>query len=346
MTANAKHRALKKNWIRMKPVTEKTLICLQLAVLLLAGSIAYAQQPEKVYRLGYLTNASGMRDGTEKVFSQALRELGYEDGKNISVDWRFSKGRVDRLPHLAREMVLAGVDCIVTLGIAPTRAAKQATDTIPIIMGNADDDPIRQGLVKSLARPGSNVTGLISISSDLAGKRLELLKETLPKLSRIAVLWDPNGPGGSGHIRESEAIAPALKLEIQRAEIRTPKDLDNAFQSLVSARIEAVVVVTTTSINNHRAKIVSLAAKTRIPAMYTDPSFVDAGGLMSYADDRAARMRRTAEFVDKIFKGAQPADLPVERPTKFELVFNLKTAKQIGLTVPPNVLARADRVIR
>jgi ABC-type uncharacterized transport system substrate-binding protein len=324
----------------------RSVVCLPLTLLLLTGSIARGQQLGKVYRIGYISNAPGIREGTETVFAHALRELGYEDGKNTVIEWRFSKGKVDRLDGLARVLVKANVDCIVALGVASTRAAKQATTTIPIVMGNTDDDPVRQGLVDSLARPGGNVTGVISISSDLAGKRLELLKETVPPLSHVAVLWDPHGPGGSVHIRESEAIAPALKLKIHRAEISNPKDLDDAFQTLVKAHVEAVVVVTTTSINNHRAKIISLAAKTRLPAMYTNPAFVHAGGLMSYADDRAARMRRAAEFVDKIFKGAKPADLPVERPIKFELLINLKTAKQIRLTIPPNVLARADKVIR
>ncbi|MGB7951523.1 MAG: ABC transporter substrate-binding protein [Candidatus Binatia bacterium] len=316
------------------------------ALILAFGVSAEAQQRGKVYRIGYISNAPGIREGTEEIFVQALQELGYKDGIDTVIEWRFSQGKVDRLPSLAKELVRAKVDCIVTLGIAPTRAAKQATADIPIVIGNADDDPVRQGLVHSLARPGGNVTGIISIASDLAGKRLEILKETIPLLSQVAVLWDPSGPGGAGHIHESEAIAPALKLEIQRAEIRGPKDLDKAFQAMVKARIQGLVVVTTASINSHRAKIVSLAANTRLPAIYTNPSFVRAGGLMSYADDRAARMHRVAEFVDKIFKGAKPADLPVERPIKFELIINLKAAKQIGLTIPPNVLVRATEVIR
>ena len=314
--------------------------------LLFADSIVQAQQPGKVYHLGYLTNAPAMREDTERIFQQALRDLGYIEGKNAVIEWRFSKGRTDELPHLVRELIQAKVECIVALGIASTRAAKQATTAIPIVMGNADDDPVRQGLVSSLARPGGNVTGITSIASDLAGKRLEVLKETIPTLSRVAILWDSRSPGGSAHIRESEAIAPKLKLELQHADIRSSKQLDEAFQTLVNTKIGALVIVTTGMLNSHRAQVISLAVQKRLPAIYTNPSYVPAGGLMSYADDRAARMRRVAKFVDKILKGAKPADLPVERPTKFELMINLKSAQQIGLTIPPNVLARADRVIR
>jgi putative ABC transport system substrate-binding protein len=316
------------------------------ALLFALCASADAQQPGKIYRIGYITNAPGMRENTEKVFQQALDDLGYRDGQNTFIEWSFAKGRVDRLPHLAKGLVRLNVDCIVALGIAPTLAAKQATPTIPIVMANTDDDPVRQGLVASLARPGGNVTGMTSISSDLAGKRLELLKETIPKLSRVVILWDPRGPGGSGHIRESEAVAAALKVELQLAEIRDPKDLDIAFQTAAKRRVDGLVVVTTAGMNSHRERIVKLAAKMRLPVMYTNSDFVRIGGLMSYADDVVARSRRVAVFVDKIFKGANPAELPVERPTKFELVINLKAAKQIGLTIPPNVLARADRVIR
>jgi len=325
----------------------RQLLSFLLVIAILSGSaIAVAQQPGKVYRIGYITNASGMRENTEKVFQQALDDLGYRDRENTVIEWRFSKGRVDRLPDLAKDLVRLNVECIVALGVAPTRAAKHATPTIPIVMANADDDPVRQGLVASLARPGGNVTGMISISSDLAGKRLELLKETIPTLSRAAILWDPRGPGGSGHIRESEAVAAALKVELQRAEIRDPKDLDIAFQTAVKGRVDGLVVVSTAGINSHRERIVKLAAKMRMPVMYTSSGFVHIGGLMSYADDVVARSRRAAEFVDKIFKGAKPADLPVEQPKKFELIINLKTAKQIGISIPPNVLARADKVIR
>jgi putative ABC transport system substrate-binding protein len=287
-----------------------------------------------------------MRKDTEVKFQGALHKLGYRIEKNTVLEWRFSKGQLNRLPDLARELVSLKVDCIVAMGIAPTRAANQATTTIPIVMGNADDDPVRQGLIASLARPGANITGITNIGSDLAGKRLELLKETIPSLSRVAILWDPRGPGGAGHARESEAVAPALGLRLQRLEIRLPGDLDDAFQAAVKGRVEALVVVTTAAINSHLPRILNFAANARLPAMYTNSRPVDNGGLISYSDDPVARIRRAAEFVDKIFKGAKPADLPVERPVKFELVINRKTAKQIGLTIPPNVLVRADKVIR
>lgn len=326
---------------------ERRLFISGLCVLLFALNVSgQEQQPGKIYRIGYITNAPGMREHTEKIFQKALRELGYIDGNNTAIEWRFSKGKGDRLPGLAGDLVRAKVDCIVALGIASTRASKQATSVIPIVMGNADDDPVRQGLVESLARPGGNVTGIISIASDLAGKRLELLKQTIPSLSRLAILWDSRSPGGSSHIRESEAVATALKLSLHRLEIRTPEDLDSAFQTLRKAPVEALVVVTAGVINTYRGRILDFAAKTRLPAIYTNPSYVPAGGLMSYADDRAARMARVAELVDKILKGAKPAEMPIERARKFNLVINLKTAKKIGLTIPPTVLYRADKVIQ
>ena len=344
-------------WRMVKPISDLRLLisglfallfalCSVGALLLAFGFPAEAQQSGKVYRIGYLTNAPGMRKNQEVEFQEALHKLGYRNGQNSVIEWRFSKGQVGRLPDLAKELISLNVDCIVALGVAPTQAAKQASTTIPIVMGNADDDPVRQGLITSLARPGGNVTGIISIASDLAGKRLELLKETIPSLSRVAILWDPRGPGGAGHATESEAVAPALGLQLQRLEVRRLADLDEAFQASVKGRVEALVVVTTAAINSHLPRILEFAAKARLPAMYTNSRPVDNGGLMSYADDPIGRIRRAAEFVHKILKGAKPADLPVERPTKFELIINLKVAKQIGLTIPPNVLARADKVIR
>ncbi len=250
------------------------------------------------------------------------------------------------LPDLAAELVRLKVDCIVAAGVGPTRAVKNATSTIPIVMGNADDDPVRQGLVASLARPGGNVTGFTNVGSDLAGKRLELLKETVPKASRVAILWDPMGPGGAGHVRETGSVAPALGVKLQFVEVRDPGDLDNAFQAAVKGRAEGLIVVTTGLMASHRPRIINLAVKTRLPAIYSNVNFVREGGLMSYAADGPERLRGVATYVDKILKGTKPADLPVQRPVKFELVFNLNAAKQIGLTIPPNTLARADKVIR
>jgi putative tryptophan/tyrosine transport system substrate-binding protein len=307
---------------------------------------AKAQQPEKVYRIGYMANASGIREDTEEVFRKALRKLGYIEGRNFAIEWRFSKGRLDLLPELAAELVRLKVDCIVAFGIAPTRAAKDATATIPIAMGNADDDPIRHGLVASLARPGGNVTGFTNIGSDLAGKRLEILKETVPRATRVAIFWDPKGPGGAGHAGEAKVVAPALGVELQPVEVRSVEDLENAFQVAVKGRAEALGLVTTGLMNSQRGRILNLAFKTRLPAMYGSNSWVVDGGLMGYDTNSLERLHGVASYVDKILKGVRPADLPVQQPTKFELMINLKTAKQINVTIPPNVLARADRVIR
>jgi ABC-type uncharacterized transport system substrate-binding protein len=327
-------------------MTKKILLLALCSLLLAPRFLAQAQQPKKVYRVGHLTNAPGIRAEEEEVFRQSLRDLGYIEGQNLSIEWRFSKGKLDLLPDLAAELVTLKVDCIVATGVAPTRAAKQATSTIPIVMGNADDDPVRQGLVASLARPGGNVTGFTNIGSDLAGKRLELIKDTVPKASRVAILLDPKGPGGMGHVRETEIVAPALGVKLQLVEVRGPEELDNAFQAAVKGRAEALIVVTTGLMGNHRSRIVNLAVKTRLPAMYSNTYFVREGGLMGYAADIPARWRGVAAYVDKVLKGAKPADLPVQQPTKFEFIINLKAAKQIGLTIPPNVLARADKVIR
>ena len=305
-----------------------------------------AQQPKKIYRIGYLSNAAEMRKEQEEIFRQTLRELKYAEGQNIGIEWRFSKGKLELLPQLAAELVRLNLDCIIASGVATIRAVKQATSTIPIVMANADDDPVRQGLVVSLARPGGNVTGFTNIGSELAGKRLELLKETLPRLSRVAIFSDSRGPGGAGHIRESEIVAPGLGIQLQAPEIRSPEDLDNAFRAAVKGRAEALVVVTTGLMNAYRHRVVDFAVETKLAAMYSSSGFLLAGGLMSYDTDARERLRGVATYVDKILRGTKPGDLPVQRPTKFEFIINLKAAKQIGLTIPPNVLARADKVIK
>ena len=306
---------------------------------------AEAQQAKKTYRIGYLTNSSEFSKESEGTFRQALRDRGYIEEQNLVIDRRF-KGQLDQLPQLGAELVGFKPQCIVAVGVAPTIAVKQATNTIPIVMGNADDDPVRHGLVASLNRPGGNVTGFINIGSELAGKRLEILKEIVSRATRVGILFDANGPGGVGHVRESESIAPALGLRIERLELSSPENLEKTFQAAIARGVEAVIVVNTAVIVGHNARIIKLAAQTRLPAMYTSSSSVAAGGLMSFSDDPGDRAKRVADYVDKILKGTHPADLPVQQPTKFELVINLKTAKQIGLTIPPNVLARADRVIR
>ena len=307
---------------------------------------ARAQQPDKVFRIGYLSNAAEMRKEQEQVFRQSLRDLGYIEAQNLIIEWRFAKGKLERLPNLAVELVRLKLDCFVASGVNPTRAVKEATSSNSIVMANAADDPVRQGLVASLAQPGGNVTDFTNIGSDLAGKRLELLKETAPKISRAAIVWDTRGRGGEGHARETEIAATALGVTLQLVKVQSPQDLDSGFQAATKSRAEALILVTTGLMNSQQAKVLNLALQTRLPAMYTNTSFALAGGLMSYADDPLERWRRVAAYVDKILKGTKPADLPVQQPTKFEFIINLKTAKQIGLTIPPNVLARADRVIK
>jgi putative ABC transport system substrate-binding protein len=319
---------------------------LGLALALLAPSLAAAsQQPRSVHRIGYLANSAGI-ERREEAFRSRLRDVGYVEGQNLVIEWRFSRGRLDRLPDLAAELARLNMDCIIAVGVAPTRAAKQATSTIPIVMGNADDDPVRHGLVASLARPGGNVTGFTNIGSELAGKRLELLKEAFPKVSRVALLYDPRGAGATGHVRESESAAPALRMELQPLAVQSPEVLETTFQAAVKARAEALVVVHAGLLQTQRVRLVDLAARTRLPVMYTQSDFVPAGGLMSYDSDDEERYRGVATYVHKILTGTQPADLPVVRPTKFQFLVNLRTAKALGLMVPPSVLARADQVLQ
>jgi len=327
----------------------KIVFALSALVMALGLSVsgADAQQPGKAYRIGYLLNAATIGGVQQEAFKKRLQELGYAEGQNLTIHWAFTKGDRDRVPGLVAELVNLKPDCIVAVGVGLTRAVKQATGTIPIVMANADEDPVQQGLVSSLARPGGNVTGFTNIGSDLAGKRLELLKETVPKATRIALL-SAGGPGAGGHIKESQSVAPTLGIQLQSIEVPNPEPagIERACKDAVSERANALVVVNTGGITNHRAQIASLAVKTRLPAMYTTAESVRDGGLMSYADDPTDRSRRVAEYVDRILKGTKPGDLPVQRPVKFELIINLNAAKQIGLTIPPSVLARADRVIK
>ncbi len=318
-----------------------------LVALILPGAtvIAEAQQSRKVYRIGYLANPAKMRD-TEQKFRKNLGNLGYIEGQNLVIEWRFTKGNLDKLPALAAELVRLKVDCIVAVGVAPTRAAKKATQTIPIVMGNADDDPVEQGLVASLSRPGGNVTGFTNIGADLAGKRLELLKETFPKVSRVAIIFHSGSPPGVAMRNETEIAARALGVNFASVEMHGSKDLAQAFQIAVKQGTEGLIVTHTGAMNPQRLRAVKLAQETRLPAIYTSSLWVVAGGLMSYDADDDERSLGVATYVDKILKGAKPRDLPVQRPTKFKLVINLKAAKQMNLTIPPNVLVRADKVIR
>jgi putative ABC transport system substrate-binding protein len=307
---------------------------------------AMAQQPAKVPRIGFLAGNpfSGNADRIE-AFKQSLRELGYEEGKSIVIEWRSAEGKSDRVAPLAAELVGVKVDIIVSLGPSQTPVLKKATTTIPIVMMN-DPDPVGHGIVASLARPGGNITGLSTLAPDLSGKQLELLKEIVPKLSRVSVLGSSTQPGNAQTLKELKLAAEALKLQLSELDVVNSKDIETSFHSAIQQKAGAVLVLTSRIIGRHRSEVANLAAEHRLPAVYYRSDYVEAGGLMSYSTSFTDLARRAAIYVDKILKGAKPADLPVEQPKKFELVINLKSAKQIGLTIPPNVLARADRVIR
>jgi len=324
------------------------LVFLLLTTLWLATTtVATAQQPTKIPRIGYLGGTSAAAyAGRIEAFLQGLRELGYVEGKNVAIERRFAEGKTDRLSELAAELVRLKVDILVSAGPTVTRLLKEATSTIPIVMTN-EGDPVGSGFVASLARPGGNITGLSALAPELSGKRLELLKETVPKLSRVAVLGNSTEPANAQSLREVELAAGAFGVTVQYLDILSPKDIEIAFRAASKGRADAVLILLAGGLATaHRTEIVELAAKSRLPAIYNSAEFVDAGGLMSYAASLTDVSRRAAVYVDKILKGRTPADLPVEQPIKFEFIVNLKTAKQIGLTVPPNVLARADRVIR
>ena len=313
---------------------------------LTTASTAEAQRPKKDPRIGYLSAPSlSSNSARVEAFQQGLRALGYVEGKNIVIEWRSAEGKLDRLPALAAELVRLKVDVIVTAGQGSTRPANEATSTIPIVMGQ-DPDPIGNGFVASLARPGGNITGLSSVTPELSGKRLELLKETVPRLSRLAVLGTSTSPGNAQALRETELAAGALAVKLQYLDVRSPKDIETAFRAASKERAEAVLLLGGPMLASQRTQVVELVGNSRLPAIYGQPEFVEAGGLMSYAPSYPDLFRRAATYVDKILKGAKPADPPVEQPTKFEFIINLKAAKQIGLTIPPNVLARADKVIK
>jgi len=312
--------------------------------------LAAAQQPKKVSRIGYLSSfdRSGESARAEAI-RLALRERGYIEGQNIAIEYRYAEGKRDRVPELAAELVRLKVDIVVAAGgIATARAAKNATETIPIIMVGQGSDPVEAGLIESLARPGGNVTGVTNLTRELGGKRLELLKEAVPKVARVAVLFDPaNRPNVLEVKKVLPVAAGALKLTIQPWEVRDSDGFEKVFAALNKPRPDGLYVSGGGPLMSTNLKrIVGFALKSRLPSTYYDREFVNAGGLMSYTADTADSYRRVAYYVDRILKGDKPADLPVEQPTKFELVINLKTAKQIGLTVPPSVLARADKVIR
>jgi len=317
-------------------------------VILTFFHLAQAQQPTNVPRIGFLFSTSPSPSSARlEAFRQGLRELGYVEGKNIAIEYRYAEGKLDLLPALAADLVRLKVDVIVTGGQGITRAAKEATQTIPIVM-TQDRDPVGNGFVASLARPGGNITGLTNLSSELSGKRLELLKETFPKLSRLAVFGTSTIPGNAQTLKELELVAGVFRVKLQYLDILDPKDIETTFRAASKGRADAgLMLVAGPVANPHLKQIADLAVKSRLPVIYDREEHVAAGGgLMSYGVHLPDLDRRAATYVDKILKGRKPADLPVEQPTKFELIINLKAAKQIGLTIPPNVLVRADRVIR
>jgi putative ABC transport system substrate-binding protein len=326
-------------------MTKKIFIVVLGAMLLALCFPAAAQQAARIPRIGILFGSSASSFSARiEAFRQRLRELGYVEGKNILIEHRYAEGKLERLPNLAAELVRLKVDVIVTAGPA-TLAAKKASATIPIVFGNAGD-PVGSGLVSSLARPGGNITGLSVMSPDLDGKRLELLKEAFPKVARVAFLWAPGNVRGNPALTDMEAAAKALGAKLQSLEVRSLDDFDSAFARAKRDGAQALITTPHSLISTQQRQVLDFAAKNRLPAMYPTSEFVEAGGLMSYAPNYTDLFRRAADFVDKILKGTKPVDIPVEQPTKFEFIVNLKTAKLIGVTIPPNVLVRADRVIR
>jgi len=315
-------------------------------VLLAVAVMAHAEQPARVPRIGFLFVSSlSSNSARMEAFRQGLHELGYVEGKNIVIEWRSAEEKSDRLPALAAELVRLKIDVFVTAGPAATRPAKEATVTIPIIMAQ-DTDPVGNGFVANLARPGGNITGLSTLSPELSGKQLELLKEIVPRLSRLVVIGSSTRPGNAQALREMELAAGAFNVQLQYLDVLDAKDIETTFRAASKGRADAVLMLGNPVATSHRRQITDLAVKNRLPAIYDRPEFVEDGGLMTYSVSQNDLYRRAATYVDKILKGAKPADLPVEQPTKFEFIINLKAAKQIGLTIPPNVLARADKVIK
>jgi ABC-type uncharacterized transport system substrate-binding protein len=326
---------------------KRGLLSILIAVVpLTVGVVAQAQQPMKIPRIGFQFD-SPFSAVTARVegFRQGLRELGYVEGKNIIIEWRSAEGKPERRNEIAADWARLKVDIIVTGGPTTTSAAKEATSTIPIVMA-FDNDPVGNGFVASLARPGRNISGLSTLAPEISGKQLELLKEVVPRLSRVAVLGSSTTPGNAQSLKETELAAGALTVQLQYLDVRDPKDIESAFRAASKGRADSVLVLASPVVNPYRTEITTLAVKNRLPAIYSTPEFVEDGGLMTYGVSFTDLYRRAATYVDKILKGAKPADLPVEQPKKFELLINLRAAKQIGLTIPPNVLARADRVIK
>jgi len=327
--------------------SQRSVVSIPLCALLFALCSSVGAQPtKKVPLIGVISGGSPSSDAAyHQAFLNGLSELGYVKDKNIRIEYRYAGGRRNRFAEYAAEFVRSKVNVIVAGGATGILEAKKATRTIPIVMTNVSD-PVALGFVTSLARPGGNLTGLSTQAPELSGKRLELLKDIFPSVSRVAVLWQPGGRGSALRAKETETTAPALGINIQLIEVREPNELEGAFAAMKKDRADALLPLRSPLIGNQVRRIIELAAKSRIPAMYDERGFVEAGGLMFYGTDNVDLFHRAATYVDKILKGANPADLPIEQPTRFRFFINLKAAKQIGLTIPPNVLARADRVIR
>jgi putative tryptophan/tyrosine transport system substrate-binding protein len=327
-------------------MNKKHLGWLLTTILLAASSSAQAQQPAKVPRIGFYLDGTASAVATRiEGFRQGLRELGYIEGKNIIIELRSAEGKPERRSEIAAELVRLKVDLIVSAGPTGTRALKEATSTIPIVMGQ-DTDPVGSGFVATLARPGGNITGLSALAPEMSGKQLELLKQIVPKLSRVAVIGNSTNPGDAQALRETVLAAGSFEIYLRYLDVLDSKEIETVFRAAVKGRADAVLLLGNPILNANRKQIADLAEKHRLPATYARPEYVEAGGLMYYGTNYNDLFRRAATYVDKILKGAKPAELPVEQPKNFELIINLKAAKQIGLTIPPNVLARADRVIK
>ena len=332
--------------LRYSTTPIKSIFLLDLCAMLFVLCSSVEAQPKKVPRIGLLFTVTNSSAAPRiEAFHQGLRELGYVEGNNILLEYRYAESKLDRLPALAAELVRLNVDVIVTTGPAPTRVAKAATVTIPIVMAR-DTDPVGNGFVASLARPGGNITGLSSLAPEMSGKHVELLKEIVPQLSRLAILGTSATPGNAQTLRELEVAAMGMGAKLQFVDVQSRNDIESAFRAAVKGHADAIIVLGSGIYASHRKQVVDLATESRLPAIYRSREYMEVGGLIVYGVNPFDLDRRAATYVDKILKGAKPADLPVEQPTKFELVINLKTAKQIGLPIPPNVLARADRVIR
>jgi putative ABC transport system substrate-binding protein len=322
------------------------VVLLIVTIVLTTAALGSAQQPKKVARIGFLGNSTPeLEANLVGPFREGLRELGYIEKKNIFIEYRWIEGKYERLPRLIGELLSLPVDLIVTAGTPASLAVKKATDSVPLVM-IAVGDPVGTGLIKSLHHPGGNATGVTSIASDLEGKRLELLREVVPKVNSVAALWNPVSPFQVVSEKELQAAAQGLRIRILSLPVKSPEDIEAAFGIMGKERPEALMVLADRFFLHHRARIMEFAVQNRLPGVHAYQELVETGGLMSYGPSYAEMHRRAAYFVDRILKGTKPADLPVERPTRFELMINLKTAKQIGLTIPPTVLARANKVIK